>query len=205
MRAVHVALVAIVTASLAAPSASAGRVKPPKVTRPPSITTSTAVDIRSVHNNVCPQVVEYASCSSITVTVAAYGLTGWTARSGPAAGTVEYNSSYTMTASGWAQTVSHEVGGHHDAWAELVARVGVSQAWLDWPDLGRFGEPWAEGRFAAIGAPRDLSLTEGKEIYLDCAGPVAHGYPGNYLTNRGVTDQPLFCRGYETVMSNAAG
>lgn len=206
MRAVSVALGAVLVASLAAPSAVAHHGKGKHAQPKPAPVTSTSTDIRGIHNDTCPTVTQYATCSSITVTVAAFGFTGWTAQSGPAAGTVDYNSTYTLSAASWAQTVAHEVGGHHDAWAELVTKVGTSQAWTDWGDLGRFGEPWAESRFTALGQPRDLTTHEGKEIYLDCAGPVTHGYPGNYLTNRGVTimaDQRTFCQGHDTVMHQA--
>jgi hypothetical protein len=207
VRAVRVALVALVMASLAAPSATAHHGKGKHAQPKPTAPTSMTVDVRAVHDDTCPKVVQYLTCGSLTVTVQAFGLTGWTASSGPAKGTVEYNSSYTLSASSWAQTAAHEVGGHHDAWAELVAKVGVDQAWTDYYDLNTFGEPWAESRFAALGKPRDLTSHEGKEIYLDCAGPVLHGYSGNYLTNRGIamTDQPRFCQGHETVMAQALG
>ena len=104
-----------------------------------------------------------------------------------------------MSSANWAQTVSHEVGGHHDAWHELVAKVGATQAWTDYYDLDYFGKIWAEGRYKAVeGTARNFTLSEGKELYLDCVGPVSHGYPGNYLTNRGVTGttaQTTFCQG----------
>ena len=204
MRAALIGVATLVAATLVASqpaSAHHRKGKPP----PRAATNSTAVEIRAVHDSTCPAVSEYLTCSSLTVTVAAFGLTGWTARSGPAAGTVDYNSTYTLSAASWAQTVSHEVGGHHDAWHELVAKVGAARAWTDYYDLDRYGETWAEGRFAAFDKPRDLSTFEGKEIYLDCAGPVTHGYPGNYLTNRGipVSDQPRFCQGHESVMASA--
>jgi hypothetical protein len=207
MRAVRVALVAAVMASLAAPSATAHHGKGKHAQPKPSAPASSIVDIRAVHDDTCPRVVQYLTCSSLSVTIFGYGLTGWTASSGPAKGTVEYNSSYTLSASSWAQTAAHEVGGHHDAWAELVTKVGVDQAWMDYYDLDTFGEPWAESRFAALGKPRDLTSHEGKEVYLDCAGPVAHGYSGNYLTNRGIpfADQPAFCVGHESVMTKALG
>ena len=96
-----------------------------------------------------------------------------------------------MPSADWAQTVSHEIGGHHDAWNELVAKVGTAQAWTDYYDLDYFGKLWAEGRYKAVeGTARTFTLSEGKELYLDCVGPVAHGYPGNYLSNRGVTAPP---------------
>ena len=58
-------------------------------------------------------------------------------------------------------------------------RSAPAQAWTDYYDLDYFGEIWAEGRYKAVeGTARTFTLTEGKELYLDCVGPVAHGYPG---------------------------
>ena len=170
-------------------------------------TTPTASGIKSIHDSVCPAVSDYVPCAELAVTVSNLGATGWTASSGPANGTTSYNSYYTLSSSSWAQTVSHEVGGHHDAWRELVAKVGTGQAWTDYYDLDYFGEIWAEARYKAVkGTVRDFTRSEGKELYLDCVGPVRHGYPGNYLTNRGIASgdpQRTFCSGADTVMSDA--
>jgi len=46
----------------------------------------------------------------------------------------------------------------------------------------------------------------GKDPYLDCAGPVAHGYNGYCVSGRGFsagTRQVTFCQGAATVMSDA--
>lgn len=174
---------------------------------PSSTTTTTTASPKSVHDSVCDPVSEYVTCSGIAVTVSNFGATGWTASSGPANGTVSYNSYYTLSSSSWAQTVSHEIGGHHDAWREIVAKVGSTQAWTDYYDLDYFGERWAEARYKALkGTVRDYTLAEGKEGYLDCVGPVAHGYPGNYLSRWGFsagTAQAQFCTGAGQVMTDA--
>ena len=182
--------------------------KPGSGTTTPVITTTTSPStIFTINNDVCPAVSEYVSCGSLSVSVGDYGMTGWTASSSPANGTITYNSSYSLSSSGWAQTVSHEIGGHHDAWREIVAKVGATQAWTDYYDLDYFGELWAEGRYKAVkGTTRDFSRAEGKETYLDCAGPVAHGYSGNYLSMWGIaagTAQSTFCQGAATVMSDS--
>lgn len=170
-------------------------------------TTTTASGIKSIHDTTCDAVSEYVPCTGLSVTVSNFGATGWTASSGPANGTVSYNSYYSLSSASWAQTVSHEVGGHHDAWREIVAKVGSSQAWTDYYDLDYFGELWAEARYKAVkGTSRDFTRNEGKELYLDCVGPVAHGYSGNYLTNRGISSgdpQRTFCSGADTVMNDA--
>ena len=59
--------------------------------------------------------------------------------------------------------MAHEVGGHHDAWNEIVAKVGTGQAWTDYYDLDYFGEKWAEARYQALkGTARDFTLTGGQ-------------------------------------------
>jgi hypothetical protein len=204
------AVVVALTAGIAGTAQAAKGGKPgtggtTSITTP--TTTTTPEGIKAVHDSVCPAVAEYTSCSSLAVTVSAAGLVGWTASSGPAAGTITYNSSYAMSSASWAQTVAHEVGGHHDAWREIVAKVGEAQAWTDYYDLDYFGELWAEGRYKAIkGTVRDFTRSDGKEAYLDCVGPVAHGYPGNYLTSWGFAAgaaQQSFCQGAATVMSDS--
>lgn len=206
------AVLAVVVALSAGVAGTAQAAKGGKGGKPGSgstttTTTPTASGIKSIHDSVCVTVSDYVPCAGLTVTVSDFGATGWTASSGPANGTTSYNSYYTLSSSSWAQTVSHEVGGHHDAWREIVAKVGTTQAWTDYYDLDYFGEVWAEARYKAVkGTARDFSRTEGKELYLDCVGPVAHGYPGNYLTNRGIASgdpQRTFCSGADTVMSDA--
>lgn len=153
------------------------------------------------HNKVCPKVTEYLDCRSVTVEVADFGATGWSASSGPAAGTVKYNTHY--SGQPWADVVAHEMGGHHDVWAELVARVGVSQAWTDYYDIDRLAEPWLEAKLGY-----DTTAFYGKEVVLDCEGPVRHGYVGQYLKWRfGVqaTEQPAFCSGYRDIIEAAVG
>jgi hypothetical protein len=204
---VPVALLFIVLLSLTAPPADAGkggngRGKGPSTS--PTAPTSTTVDVLSIHNQKCPAVSEYVTCSALIVTAEDFGQTGWTGSSGPAAGTVKYNTYYTMSTSNWEQTVSHEVGGHHDAWAEVSAR-GVDP-WADYYDLDYFGELWMEARYLDFkGTARDFTRTEGKEMYLDCAGPVRYGYRGNYLYNRSIAtaEQPAFCAGHEVVMTDS--
>jgi hypothetical protein len=205
-----VAILAALTAGTAT-TAQAGKTnkgKPGATTTTTTATTAlTAAQVRSVHDTVCPTVAEYTPCSGLSVTVSNFGATGWTGTSGPADKTVSYNTYSALPASDWSAVVAHEVGGHHDAWNEIVAKVGTSQAWTDYYDLDYFGEKWAEARYQALkGTARDFTLSEGKEVYLDCAGPVAHGYTGYYLSGRGFsagTQQVTFCQGASTVMSDA--
>lgn len=209
-----VAVVAALSAGMAttaqAGKTSKGRPGGAVVTTTTTTTPTTALSsssIKSVHDSVCPSVAEYTSCTGLSITVSDAGATGWTATSAPGNRTTSYNSHYAMSSANWAQTVSHEIGGHHDAWNELVAKVGTTQAWTDFYDLDYFGKIWAEGRYkAVVGTVRTFTLSEGKELYLDCVGPVSHGYSGNYLTNRGVSGssaQTTFCQGAATVMSDA--
>lgn len=178
----------------------------------PAKTTTTAVltgaaAIRAAHDATCPLVVEATVCSSLTVTIVDAGNTGWAAQASPATGTVTYNSYYAATQDDWALVVAHEVGGHIDAWNEIVAKVGTTQAWTDYYDLDRFASSWAPARWSATtGAARAFTSTDAKEAYLDCAGPVAHGYRANYLFLWGLTttaQQQTFCRGADTVMTSA--
>ena len=204
------AVVLTLTAGLAGTAQAAKGGKPkPGGTVTTTTTTTTALSasgIKSVHDSICPTVEEYTNCSALSATASNYGQTGWTASSGPANGTVQYNAYYAMGSAQWAQTVSHEVGGHHDAWNEIVYKVGLTKAWTDYYDLDYFGELWAEARYKATkGTVRDFTRSEGKETYLDCVGPVAHKYTGNYLSMWGIsaTLQPTFCLGADTVMSDA--
>jgi hypothetical protein len=205
-----VAVLAALTIGLTgtAQAAKGGKGKPGGTTTTTTTTSTTvsATSIKPIHDSVCPTVAEYTACSSLAVTVTSTGA-GSLGSSGPANGTVTYNSYYSMSSAQWAQTVSHEVGGHHDAWGEIVAKVGASQAWTDYYDLDYFGELWAEGRYKALkGTTRDFTRAEGKEGYLDCVGPVAHGYSGNYLSNWGLSAgsaQQSFCQGASTVMADS--
>ena len=205
--ALAVALLGLLFAALVVPFAgdadAARRVRP----RPPAPPPTSSATILEIHQRTCPTVVEYTDCATVTVEVADFGATGWTGSSGPAAGIVRYNSSFRLSDASWAQTVSHEMGGHHDAWRELVAKVGVSQAWTDYYDLDYFAEAWAEARWVIITGVRwDVTRQTAKEVFLDCSGPVAHGFRGNYLSLRGVTtsiQQAAFCRGHQKVMADA--
>lgn len=111
-----------------------------------------------------------------------YGANGYAGYSYPAQGRVEYNSYYVgrVSQSQWETIVAHEVGGHIDTWNEIVASVGVSQAWTDYYDINIFAQEWL--------AQKGYAFSSGlsKELWLDCAGPVSHGYTGNYLTYYGV-------------------
>lgn len=149
------------------------------------------------HATVCPKVVEYTVCSSLTVTAKDFGATGWSASTTPSTGSVRYNLHYIVS---WPNVVAHEVGGHVDAWNEIVRKVGTAQAWTDYYDLDYFGERFFEARFG-----RDISRTLGKELYLDCAGPVAHGYTGSYISRYGSTlsAQTSACSGTGQIMTDA--
>lgn len=182
----------------------------PTTTSPtPTTTTTTTASVADIHATTCPKVMEYTSCGAMGVTIADAGATGWIGKSSPASNAVSYNTYYSSSsAATWANVVAHEAGGHVDAWNEIVAKVGAGQAWTDYYDLDYFGEAWAEGRYRAItGTSRDFTRVEGKETYLDCVGPVAHGYLGHYLNRWGQTTlaaQQSFCSsGTAAVMSDA--
>jgi hypothetical protein len=170
-----------------------------------STTTASATTVRDIHTTTCPKVMEYTSCGSMSVTIDNFGATGWNGSASPANNAVKYNTYYGSTS--WANVVAHEAGGHVDAWNEIVAKVGAAQAWTDYYDLDYFGELWAEARYHTLkGTAIDLSRTRGKEIYLDCVGPVAHGYTGGYvgsLAGGTLAGQQSFCSGSGTVMSDA--
>lgn len=174
-----------------------------------STTTSTSSStIANAHGYTCPKVMEYTSCGSMSVTVSDFGNVGWAGSANPSTNSVRYNSYYSgASQADWNNVVAHEVGGHVDAWNELVAKVGVDKAWTDYYDLDYFGAQWATARWSAVkGTSRTFSTGEGKEAYLDCAGPVAHGYQGNYLYSWGMTtasSQQSFCQGSAGVMTDA--
>ena len=165
-----------------------GHTKGKKASDSPSVSKS----VLETHNEVCPQVSEYTNCSTLRVEIANYGATGWNGSASPANGLVRYNTYYAN--SNWAQVVSHEVGGHVDAWNEIVAKVGVSQAWVDYYDLDHFAVQWLYGHTGTT-----YSTTRAKEMYLDCAGPVAHGYWGNYVGSLA----SKVCPDHESVMQMA--
>ncbi|NHA67395.1 hypothetical protein [Phycicoccus flavus] len=177
----------------------------------PSSTTTTLTGpaaIQAAHDATCRVVVEYTSCASLTVKIADFGNTGWAAQSSPATGTVTYNSYYkTATQADWSHVVAHEVGGHVDTWNEIVAKVGVTQAWTDYYDVDRFAQGWATTSWGTLSTgARSFSTSDAKEAFLDCVGPVAHGYRGNYLYTWGLTtstQQKRFCTGVDTVLSAA--
>lgn len=199
-------LVAGAAGSAAAAKGGKGGGKPSKPSATTSLTGPNA--IRAAHDATCPLVAQYTACASLTVTIADFGNTGWAAQASPAKGAVTYNSYYSSaTQADWSAVVAHEVGGHVDVWNEIVAKVGVGQAWTDYYDLDHFAAPWASGAWSAVtGSPRTFGTAEAKEAFLDCAGPVAHGYRGNYLYLWGLTStagQRQFCAGSDAVLTAA--
>lgn len=203
------AALALISVGASATAQAAKPVKPTKsgtviwsstTTAPASATT-----VRDIHTATCPKVMEYSTCGSMSVTIDNFGSTGWNGSASPANNAVKYNTYY--GSSSWANVVAHEVGGHVDAWNEIVAKVGAAQAWTDYYDLDYFGELWAEARYRTLkGTTRDLTRTQGKEVYLDCVGPVAHGYTGGYVGGLGfstLSAQQSFCTGSGAVMSDA--
>jgi hypothetical protein len=204
---VVVAIAAALSAGMAT-TAQAGKTskgKPGSTTV--TATTSTTTTIANAQAATCGTVADYTSCTALKVTIANQGATGYAGNSSPATSAITYNSYYAGTQADWSNVVAHEVGGHIDAWNELVAKVGTTQAWTDYYDLDYFGKLWAEGQWKAVkGTARTFTLSEGKEAYLDCAGPVAHGFQGNYLYQWGFTTatvQKSFCTGSSAVMTNA--
>ena len=204
--AVALVLVAGAAGSAAAAKGGKGGGKPSKPSTTTSLTGPSA--IRAAHEATCPLVAEYTVCGALSVTIADFGNTGWAAQAGPAKGTVTYNSYYSSaTQADWSAVVAHEVGGHVDVWNEIVATVGVGQAWTDYYDLDHFAAPWATAAWSAVtAASRPFGTAEAKEAFLDCAGPVAHGYRGNYLYLWGLTStsaQRQFCAGSDAVLTSA--
>ncbi len=178
--------------------------------RSSSLTTSTltgASAVAAAYADVCPQVVGYTDCAAVTRDIEDFGGTGWVGYAHPANETVQFNTYYTYSQSSWNNVVAHEVGGHVDAWNELVSKVGTSQAWTDYYELDTFAQPWVTARWAAtMGTSKTFSTSMAKEAYLDCRGPVSHGYRGDYLYIWGIaagTPQKTFCTGYTTVMDQA--
>ena len=202
-----VAIAAALSAGMAT-TAQAGKTSKGKpATTTVTTTVSTSTTIANAQAATCGTVADYTSCAALQVTITNQGATGYAGNSSPATSAITYNSYYAGTQADWSNVVAHEVGGHIDAWNELVAKVGTSQAWTDYYDLDYFGKLWAEGQWKAVkGTVRTFTLSEGKEAYLDCAGPVAHGFQGNYLYQWGFTTatvQKSFCTGSSAVMTNA--
>jgi hypothetical protein len=185
-------LLAIVFLFLAGCSGRSEQVRNPS-SKPRVSASAQSVDIKAIHDRVCPRVVEYVDCTKIAVQVADFGATGWNGYSGPAAGTVQYNTHYPLSAYDWERIVSHEMGGHHDSWAEVSARG--TNPWVDYYDLDTHAVEWLAGH----GYTFDKTLS--KELYSDCAGPVAHGYPGVYMQNRGIPSS--ICTDSAQVMERA--
>lgn len=181
--------------------------KPPKDSTPTAPSTTGASAIQAAQEDVCPKVSDHTSCAALTVTIKDFGNVGWAGQAHPANQSVDYNTYFTASQSAWSNVVAHEVGGHVDTWNEIVARVGVTQAWTDYYDIDAFAVPWATARWSAVkGTSRAFSTWEAKEAYLDCAGPVAHGYQGNYLYTWGLStssQQQSFCTGASTVLEDA--
>lgn len=179
--------------------------KPPKGTTTTTTTGTSA--IQAAHTDVCPRVSEYTSCSALSVTIKDFGNVGWAGYAHPANHAIDYNSYFNASQAAWSNVVAHEVGGHLDAWNEIVARVGTTQAWTDYYDIDAFAVPWATARWSATkGSTRSFSTGEAKEAYLDCAGPVTHGYQGNYLYMWGLgttSQQQTFCKGHANVLEDA--
>lgn len=192
-----IALLAVVFVALLTPATAQAHHKP---NHNKGGSTSPSPTVQQIHDYMCPRVVDYLDCSTITVKVANYGPTGYYATSGPAYKVVEYNTYYTQTTAGWERTVSHEMGGHHDAWAELSVRG--TNPWQDYYDLDVFAWDWLNSHgytFYKSDGTKNTELT--KEMYLDCVGPVAHGYQGNYLSSRSVST--TVCTDAYTVMNRA--
>ena len=181
--------------------------KPPKGSTTTTTTTTGASAVQAAHADVCPKVSEYTSCGALTVTIKDFGNVGWAGWAHPANSAIDYNTYFNASQSAWSNVVAHEVGGHLDAWNEIVARVGVTQAWTDYYDLDAFAVPWATARWTATkGTTRSFSTGDAKEAYLDCAGPVQHGYQGNYLFMWGLgttSQQQTFCKGHANVLEDA--
>lgn len=182
--------------------------KPPKNTTTTTTTTTTGTSaIQAAHTDVCPKVSEYTSCGALAVTIKDFGNVGWAGYAHPANGSIDYNSYFNASQSAWSNVVAHEVGGHLDTWNEIVARVGATQAWTDYYDIDAFAVPWATARWSAVkGTSRSFSTGDAKEAYLDCAGPVTHGYQGNYLYTWGLSttaQQQSFCTGHKNVLEQA--
>ncbi len=179
--------------------------KPPKSSTSTSLSGASAV--QAAYADVCPTVAAYTSCSALSVTIDNFGGTGWTGYAHPANGAVDFNTYYSYSQSSWNNVVAHEVGGHIDAWNEIVATVGVTQAWTDYYELDTVAQPWVAARWQATqGTSRSFTTSQAKEAYLDCRGPVSHGYRGDYLYVWGIpagSAQRTFCTGYADVMAKA--
>lgn len=198
---VVVALLATAPVADAARGGGKGSGKGPKTT---SLTGTAA--IQYAHDTVCPKVVEYAECSTISVNIA-YFDASWAGWSHPADNAIDYNSRFDASVDAWSNVVAHEVGGHIDVWQEIVAKVGVTQAWTDYYDIDVFAQPWAAAQWQSVtGNTRAFTSSDAKEAFIDCAGPNAHGYQANYLYSWGLyssESRNLFCAGYEQVLDRA--
>ncbi len=181
--------------------------KPSKGSTTTSSTLTGAAAARAAYDDVCPKVAAYTACGALDATIDDFGATGWVGSSHPAASSLDINTHYSYTQAGFSNVVAHEVGGHIDAWNEIVARVGTAQAWTDYYELDTFAQPWITKRWAAtMGTSKTFSTSQAKEGWLDCRGPVAHGYRGDYLYMWGISAgsaQQRFCTGYGEVMTQA--
>lgn len=148
--------------------------------------------VLQIHNEHCPLVSEYTQCSSLNVEVANFGATGWIGSAKPSEGLVRYNTYYST--SNWGKIVAHEVGGHIDTWNEIVAKVGVNQAWTDYYDLNHTAQRF----FASKGY--SFTSDRAKEVWFDCAGPIKHGYGTGGYTN-GIPES--VCNGHEIALQQA--
>jgi hypothetical protein len=181
--------------------------KPPKGGTTSTSTLTGASAVAAAYADVCPKVARYTDCAAVTRNITDFGGTGWVGYAHPADEAVDFNTYYTYSQASWSNVVAHEVGGHVDAWNELVAKVGAAQAWTDYYQLDTYAQPWVTARWSATqGSTRSFSTSQAKEAYLDCRGAVAHGYRGDYLYTWGIaagTAQQTFCTGYTTVMDQA--
>lgn len=171
-------------------------------------TTTTAIlatqdELLALHNATCPNVAQYADCAALVVRFVNVNAS-WAGYAHPAENYIEYNTQFLGKASNawWTNTISHEVGGHVDTWAELVSKVGTTKAWSDYYDIDKYAEPFFETKLGV-----DLTPQAAKEMYLDCQGAVRNGYLGGYLYGvygkQALSDQQTVCKGYRAVFDQA--
>lgn len=168
----------------------------------------TAVLIQQVHPAFAPLVAQFVNVADLKVTYVNSGASGYSAYSGPAAGTIEYNTYYNgYSEASWKTIVAHEVGGHHDVWHQLVRDVGLTKAWTDYYDIDTYAKEFFENRWwEMFGAAKTFSLVLAKECYLDLRGSVRMGLPGAYLRSIGLAtfaQQQQFGQGSEVIYSRA--
>lgn len=161
----------------------------------PGNVTKQAAQIERLNDRVCRRVTEYTDCKDVTVFVGDYGSTSWAARSHPSTNTVWYNTYYDLSKTALENLIAHEVGGHLDTWNEIVAKVGVNQAWTDYYDIDYYAQVWLQDHGYLV------DNTVAKELWLDCAGPTVHGYTGYYLLQWNI--MPSVCDDHRRVLDSA--